>query len=27
VILDHYTQIKNILINLGEQPTGFYPQS
>ena len=27
VILDHYTQIKNILINLSEQPTGFYPQS
>ena len=26
VILDHYTQIKNILINLSEQPTGFYPQ-
>lgn len=27
VILDHYTQIKNILVNLSEQPTGFYPQS
>ena len=25
VILQHYTQMKNILINLGEQPTGFYP--
>ncbi|MCL2316669.1 MAG: aldehyde dehydrogenase family protein [Actinomycetia bacterium] len=25
VILDHYTQIKNILINLAEVPTGFYP--
>ncbi|MDR2929910.1 MAG: aldehyde dehydrogenase family protein [Propionibacteriaceae bacterium] len=27
VILDHYTQIKNILINLGETPTGFYPKA
>ena len=26
VILEHYTQIKNILINLAETPTGFYPQ-
>lgn len=25
VILDHYTQMKNIMINLGEAPTGFYP--
>ncbi len=25
VILQHYTQMKNILINLSEQPTGFYP--
>ncbi len=25
VILEHYTQMKNILINLGEVPTGFYP--
>lgn len=24
VILDHYTQIKNILINLSESPSGFY---
>lgn len=26
VILDHYTQMKNIMINLSEAPTGFYPQ-
>ena len=26
VILEHYTQMKNIMINLGESPTGFYPQ-
>ena len=25
VILEHYTQMKNIMINLGEVPTGFYP--
>lgn len=25
VILDHYTQQKNILINLNEVPSGFYP--
>ena len=25
VILDHYTQMKNIMINIGETPTGFYP--
>jgi aldehyde dehydrogenase (NAD+) len=25
VILDHYTQAKNILINLSETPSGFYP--
>ena len=25
VILDHYTQQKNILINLSETPSGFYP--
>ncbi len=25
VILDHYTQQKNILINLNETPSGFYP--
>ena len=25
VILDHYTQMKNIMINLAEVPTGFYP--
>ena len=25
VILEHYTQQKNILINLSEKPTGFYP--
>ena len=26
VILDHYTQIKNIMINLSEAPSGFYPE-
>lgn len=26
VILDHYTQMKNIMINLSEAPSGFYPQ-
>ena len=25
IILEHYTQQKNILINLSEKPTGFYP--
>ena len=25
VILEHYTQMKNIMINLAEVPTGFYP--
>ena len=25
VMLDHYTQMKNIMINLSEDPTGFYP--
>lgn len=25
VILDHYTQMKNIMINLVEAPSGFYP--
>lgn len=25
VILEHYTQIKNIMINLAEAPSGFYP--
>lgn len=25
VILEHYTQMKNILINLSPAPTGFYP--
>lgn len=27
VILEHYTQQKNIMINLNEAPSGFYPQS
>ena len=27
MILEHYTQCKNILINLSEQPTGFYPKA
>lgn len=26
VILDHYTQMKNIMINLAETPSGFYPK-
>jgi acyl-CoA reductase-like NAD-dependent aldehyde dehydrogenase len=26
VILDHYTQMKNIMINLSEAPSGFYPK-
>ena len=26
VILDHYTQMKNILIKLDENPSGFYPK-
>ncbi len=26
VMLDHYTQMKNIMINLSEAPTGFYPE-
>lgn len=26
VILDHYTQMKNIMINLSEEPSGFYPE-
>ena len=25
VMLEHYTQTKNIMINLGEEPSGFYP--
>ena len=25
IMLEHYTQQKNIMINLGEKPTGFYP--
>lgn len=25
VMLEHYTQVKNILINLNETPSGFYP--
>jgi acyl-CoA reductase-like NAD-dependent aldehyde dehydrogenase len=25
VILEHYTQMKNIMINLNEAPSGFYP--
>lgn len=25
VMLDHYTQMKNIMINLSEAPSGFYP--
>lgn len=25
VILEHYTQMKNIMINIGESPSGFYP--
>ncbi|MDR0434982.1 MAG: aldehyde dehydrogenase family protein [Gracilibacteraceae bacterium] len=26
VILDHYTQMKNIMINIAEEPSGFYPE-
>ena len=26
VILEHYTQMKNIMINLAETPSGFYPE-
>ncbi len=26
VILQHYTQMKNIMINLSEEPSGFYPE-
>ncbi|MDR1320917.1 MAG: aldehyde dehydrogenase family protein [Gracilibacteraceae bacterium] len=26
VILEHYTQMKNIMINLAEEPLGFYPE-
>lgn len=26
VILNHYTQMKNIMINLSEEPSGFYPK-
>lgn len=25
IILEHYTQMKNILVNMNEKPTGFYP--
>lgn len=25
IMLDHYTQMKNIMINLSEKPSGFYP--
>ena len=25
VMFGHYTQMKNIMINLNEAPTGFYP--
>jgi acyl-CoA reductase-like NAD-dependent aldehyde dehydrogenase len=27
VILEHYTQMKNIMINLSESPSGFYPEA
>lgn len=27
VMLDHYTQMKNIMINLSESPSGFYPET
>ncbi|MCI1966787.1 MAG: aldehyde dehydrogenase family protein [Oscillospiraceae bacterium] len=27
VILDHYSQMKNIMINLSESPSGFYPKA
>ena len=26
IMLEHYTQTKNIMINLGEEPSGFYPE-
>ena len=26
IILDHYTQVKNIMINMSYDPSGFYPQ-
>ena len=26
VMLEHYTQTKNIMINLNETPSGFYPE-
>ena len=26
MILNHYTQAKNIMINLSEEPSGFYPK-
>ncbi|NPD30439.1 aldehyde dehydrogenase family protein [Eggerthellaceae bacterium zg-1084] len=26
VMLEHYCQTKNVLINLGEEPSGFYPE-
>ena len=26
VMLEHYTQMKNIIINLSETPSGFYPK-
>ncbi len=26
IILEHYTQMKNIMINLSEAPSGFYPE-
>ncbi|WP_455645576.1 aldehyde dehydrogenase family protein [Methanosphaera sp.] len=26
MILDHYTQTKNIMINISEEPSGFYPK-
>ena len=26
MILNHYTQVKNIMINLSYAPSGFYPQ-
>ena len=25
IMLEHYTQTKNIMINLSEEPSGFYP--
>ena len=27
VILEHYTQMKNIMINLNQAPSGFYPKA